>query len=233
MNNALTKLEFNGLPVRIELINDEPWFVAKDVCDVLGLGNIAMALSRLDRDEVDALNTNDSIGRSQKMAVVSESGMYNLIFTSRKAEAIQFKRWVTHEVLPSLRKTGRFETIPSQPTTSSLAVMPRNALAAAKQLLIVAEDHETRLHSLEQRQEELEARPSLGSPPEGVLFPKFKPDHMTVQKYSRELGIKTKRGQTQSMGNRISRYCDRVGIFYLKTTHGNRYPIPVLQEFFK
>jgi prophage antirepressor-like protein len=229
MNNALTKLEFNGMPVRIELINDEPWFVAMDLCAVLGIANSRDAFQRLDDDEKDIVGVTDTIGRQSPTQVVNESGMYNLVFRSMKPQAQQFKRWVTHEVLPALRKTGQYE-MKLLPTTSPVQ---QNTLAAAKQLLLVAEEHETRLDRLENRQAELEARPSLGSPPEGILFPKYRPDHLRLGEYMAQMGKKLTTHELYSASTRIARYCRKLGIFYEANKHGNRYPIPVLQEFFR
>ncbi len=91
------------------LIADEPWFVAVDVCRALELENTARSLSRLDDDEkgVHSVNT---LGGVQRMSVVSESGLYSLILGSRKPEAKAFKRWITHEVIPSIRKHGAYVT---------------------------------------------------------------------------------------------------------------------------
>ena len=88
--------------------NGEPWFVAKDVCDALGLGNSRQALSRLDDDEKDTVILNDSIPGNPNKAVVNEPGLYSLIMSSRKPEAKAFQRWVTHEVLPAIRRTGGY-----------------------------------------------------------------------------------------------------------------------------
>src|SRR5690606_1640015 len=82
--------------------------VAKDVCDILDIKNNRDAISRLDDDEKDAVGITDSIGRKQQTTIISESGLYNLIFLSRKPEAKQFKRWITHEVIPTIRKTGGY-----------------------------------------------------------------------------------------------------------------------------
>lgn len=93
-------------PIRVQLINGEPWFVAKDVCQVLGIANHKDAVSRLDDDERDGVGITDPIGRPQTVTAVSESGLYSLIFQSRKPEARKFRKWVTGEVLPSIRKKG-------------------------------------------------------------------------------------------------------------------------------
>lgn len=85
-------------------INNEPWFVAKDVCDILEIKNTTQAIQRLDEDERTMLN----IGRQGNTNIVNEYGLYNLILASRKKEAKDFKRWITHEVLPSIRKHGGY-----------------------------------------------------------------------------------------------------------------------------
>ena len=93
--------------VRVAGTAESPLFVASDVCRVLELGNVSMAVSPLDEDEKGISNV-DTLKGSQKMCVVTESGLYSLIFRSRKPEAKKFRRWVTGEVLPSLRKTGGY-----------------------------------------------------------------------------------------------------------------------------
>lgn len=93
--------------VRTIVKNDEVWFIAKDVCEVLDIGNPSQALTRLDDDEKNTIILNEGIGNPEK-AIVNEPGLYTLILGSRKPEAKQFKRWVTHEVLPTIRKTGGY-----------------------------------------------------------------------------------------------------------------------------
>ncbi|RSD21061.1 BRO family protein [Mesobacillus subterraneus] len=91
--------------VRTITKGEEVWFVAKDVCDVLEIGNPTEALKRLDEDEKDLISTEGFRG---VVNIVNEPGLYTLIFGSRKPEAKQFKRWVTHEVIPTIRKTGGY-----------------------------------------------------------------------------------------------------------------------------
>jgi anti-repressor protein len=95
-----------GHVVRTVVIGGEPHFVAKDVCDVLGLEQVSRALDRLDDDErgVTSMHTPGGV---QQMSVINESGLYSLILGSRKPEARAFKKWVTSEVLPAIRKAGR------------------------------------------------------------------------------------------------------------------------------
>ncbi|WP_290389856.1 BRO family protein [uncultured Duncaniella sp.] len=94
-------------PIRVQLINGEPRFVAKDICEVLGIEKYRDAVSRLDEDERESVLV-DTLGGVQKMSAVSESGLYSLIFQSRKPEARKFRKWVTGEVLPSIRKKGYY-----------------------------------------------------------------------------------------------------------------------------
>lgn len=86
----------------------EPWFVLADVCKVLDIANPRDAASRLDDDEKDAVGITDAIGRPQQQTIINESGLYSVILTSRKEGAKRFKKWVTSEVLPSIRKTGSY-----------------------------------------------------------------------------------------------------------------------------
>lgn len=92
------------------MIDGEPWFVAADVCRALQIGNPTMALTRLDEDE-KALSNIEGLSRgNDKGNIVSEAGLYSLILRSRKPEAKAFKRWITHEVIPSIRKYGAYVT---------------------------------------------------------------------------------------------------------------------------
>lgn len=102
------EFSFEGRSVRSIVKGGQTWFVAADVCAVLEHPNPRQVISRLDDDEKGVLNV-DTPGGAQEMNVVNESGVYNLIFTSRKPQAKAFRRWVTDEVLPSIRKTGHYQ----------------------------------------------------------------------------------------------------------------------------
>ncbi|MCI7309767.1 MAG: Bro-N domain-containing protein [Prevotella sp.] len=106
--------EKESTPIRVQMINNEPWFVAKDVCEFLGHTNHKVALRALDEDEVRKVYLTDSLGRQQLTNAVCESGLYALIIRSNKHDAKKFRKWVTGEVLPSLRKTGRYEILKSR-----------------------------------------------------------------------------------------------------------------------
>ncbi len=113
----LIPFDFEGRPVRVVTdAQGEPWFVAADVCAVLELPNTTRALARLDPDE-QALISIQGISRgNDQVNVVNEPGLYSLVLGSRKREAKRFKRWVTHEVLPAIRKTGSYTAPSARPT---------------------------------------------------------------------------------------------------------------------
>lgn len=94
--------------VRVVEQNGEPWFVAKDVCNCLEINNSRQALSRLDDDEKNSVILNDGTPGNPEKSIVNEYGLYSLVLSSRKPEAKEFKRWITHEVIPSIRKYGSF-----------------------------------------------------------------------------------------------------------------------------
>ena len=112
MQYALKVFEYqNHEKFRIIDRDGEPWFVLADVCRELEIANPSDAASRLDADEKDTLGIADGIGRQKLQTVINESGLYSLILTSRKEGAKRFKKWVTSEVLPAIRKTGSYHGI--------------------------------------------------------------------------------------------------------------------------
>ncbi len=118
--------------VRTVEMNGEPWFVLKDVCTVLGLTTPARVAERLDGDEVSQTHLTDSMGRKQETTVVNESGLYHVILRSDKPEAAPFRKWVTSEVLPSIRKNGGY--IAGQQELSPQELMAKALLVANKTL---------------------------------------------------------------------------------------------------
>lgn len=130
MENGLAIFENEKFgQVRVVEKDGEPWFVAKDVCVCLDISNSRDALTTLDDDE-KGVAIADTPGGPQEMQTVSESGFYTLVFKSRKPEAKAFRKWVTSEVIPAIRKTGKYE-LPINPNVE----IPKNyesKLAAAK-----------------------------------------------------------------------------------------------------
>lgn len=120
MSTEIQRFEFKGASLRT--LTDEagePWFVAKDVCDILGHSNVSMALDRLDDDERSKFN----LGRQGETNIVNEAGLYSLVLGSRKPEAHEFKRWVTHEVLPQIRRTGGY--IPTTDADDDMTILAK------------------------------------------------------------------------------------------------------------
>jgi len=120
METGFGSFAFGDVPIRAKLdAKGETWFVAKDVCRVLGIENPRDTLAKvLDEDE-KGVDTIYSPGGPQEMNTVSESGLYSLIFRSRKLEAKAFRKWVTAEVLPSIRKTGGYGLVQRQGITDA------------------------------------------------------------------------------------------------------------------
>ncbi|KFI51731.1 phage antirepressor KilAC domain-containing protein [Bifidobacterium biavatii] len=109
MNADIRQFDFNGNQLRtLTDEHGEPWFVAKDACDILGISNNRDAIRQLDDDEKSSVAISDGTSGNPNKTIVSEPGLYKLIMRSRKPEAKAFQRWVTHEVLPSIRRHGGY-----------------------------------------------------------------------------------------------------------------------------
>jgi prophage antirepressor-like protein len=129
MQQILNSFQFGVNPIRVAIRDGEPWFAAADVCPVLDLGNVSQSLSRLDPDEKVVIS-NDTPGGVQGLLHINESGLYTLVLGSRKPEAKAFKKWITSEVIPAIRKTGSYGVPQSDP----MAVL--NDPAAMRGLLL-------------------------------------------------------------------------------------------------
>ena len=117
--------------IRTTVQNGEPWFVAADVCKALDIENNRKATNRLDDDE-KGVTLSDTLGGKQKLTIVNEAGLYSLVLGSRKPEAKAFKRWITHEVLPSIRKTGGYIT--GQEGLSDTELLEKAVLVAQRRI---------------------------------------------------------------------------------------------------
>jgi prophage antirepressor-like protein len=121
--------------IRNVMVDGEPYFVAKDVCEVLGLSKYRDAFSRLDEDERASIKV-DTLGGPQDMVAVNESGLYTLVFQSRKPEAKTFRKWVTKEVLPNIRKHGFYMTPETAMNLRNVKRVRKQMLAEMKKYLI-------------------------------------------------------------------------------------------------
>lgn len=139
--------------VRVLMKDGDPWFVARDVCECLGLGNPHTSLALLDEDE-KGIHTVDTLGGEQSLSILSESGLYSLILRSRKPEAKAFKRWVTHDVLPSIRRTGSYSMDVRPSSFFNLSVAELRTMTP-KMLRVLAEQAEKLLELEEKRSQTL------------------------------------------------------------------------------
>lgn len=149
MSNEIQQFYFNNAALRT--LTDEagePWFVAKDVCDILEISNPSDALKRLDDDERSRFN----LGRQGETNIVNEAGLYVLVLGSRKPEAHEFKRWVTHEVLPQIRRTGGY--IPASETDDDITILAKAVMIGQRTM----EEQKRRIAAQQSRIVELEPK---------------------------------------------------------------------------
>lgn len=144
--NELQIFNYNDTPLRTIEKDGELWWVLRDVCNVLGINKTADVAARLDPDEVDQTDVVDSNGRRQMTYIVNEPGVYKVILRSDKPDAKNLMRFVTHEVLPSIRRTGSY-SVP--------AMSPAQLIAAQAQLLVAMEE---RMDKAEAHTRALEAK---------------------------------------------------------------------------
>ena len=131
MNTGIQTFNFNATPLRtLTDENGEPWFVLKDCMSILSLSNPTETVKMFDDDEFSTTEVIDSIGRRQQAYIISESGFYRLVMKSRKPESKEFQRWVTHEVLPQIRKTGGY--IPTTNADDDMTILAKAVLVAQK-----------------------------------------------------------------------------------------------------
>ena len=141
---VFSNVEFGS--VRCIEKDGEPWWVLKDVCEILGIQKTTTIISRLDEDEVGQTSLIDSIGRTQNYKTVNESGLYNVIIRSDKPNAKAFRKWITSEVIPSIRKTGSYG-IPQMSQSELILKIAQNHLELEKRIA----DTESKANAVSQR----------------------------------------------------------------------------------
>lgn len=175
--NQMTKVFENQQfgKIRVVMQEGEPWFVAVDVCNALELTNSRITVGRLDDDE-KGVSSIYTPGGTQNMVVINESGLYTLVLGSRKPEAKQFKRWITHEVIPTIRKHGAYMT---DSVLEQVMSHPEMIYSMAEQLIKEKSDHEKTKKELEVAQ------------PKAIYFDHFVNawDMTNIRKTAVELGI--------------------------------------------
>ncbi len=152
-STAIEPFDFNGAPVHIVIVEGEPWFDAVEVCSILGL-RVRDVMAALDRDE----KLRDSVAGTDILDLISEPGLYSTVSRSRKPEAKAFQRWVNHEVLPSIRKTGSYTATPVDEIDLIIqqAIQLKAHRAELARLADQANRHEIALAELTSRTEYLE-----------------------------------------------------------------------------
>ena len=155
MNNEIQKFDFKGAALRT--LTDEagePWFVLKDCMSILDLGNPTETVKMFDKDEFSTTEVIDSIGRRQQTYIISEPGLYRLVMKSRKPEAKEFQRWVTHEVLPQIRRTGGY--IPTSDADDDMTILAKAVMIGQRTM----EEQKQRIAAQQSRIDELQPKAS-------------------------------------------------------------------------
>lgn len=156
MNNEIQKFDFKGAPLRT--LTDkagEPWFVAKDVCDILGTDtrDLHKILESDEITNVDSIHIAQNGGKAP--LIISEPGLYRLVMKSRKPEAKEFQRWVTHEVLPQIRKTGGY--IPTDAGDDDMTILAKAVMIGQRTM----EAQKRRIQAQQTRIDELQPKASM------------------------------------------------------------------------
>lgn len=187
--NELQTFVYGDKNVRTVEMNGEPWFVLKDVCEVLGISNHKMAAQRLEDDERGSVRVT-TLGGAQEMTAVNESGLYNVILRSDKPEAKPFRKWVTSEVLPSIRKHGAYMT---QETLQAALLSPDTMIALCQQL----KDEQCKRQKLEAAHSELQVQAEIMRPKADYFDQLVDRNLLTsLRDTSKVLGV----GQTEFIG---------------------------------
>ena len=155
MNNEIRKFDFRGASLRT--LSDEagePWFVLKDCMSILDLGNPTETVKMFDDDEFSTTEVIDSIGRRQQAYIISEPGLYRLVMRSRKPEAKEFQRWVTHKVLPQIRKTGGY--IPTTDVDDDMTILAKAVMIGQRTM----EQQQRKITEQQTRIDELQPKAS-------------------------------------------------------------------------
>lgn len=216
-------LSFEGHQVRVVMQDGEPWWVVKDVCDALGVTNVTETMRRVDGEDFSMTEVLDARNCKQQTYIVNEAGLYSLILRSDKPEAKRFKRWLTHEVIPSIRKTGKYEV--AKPAPTKFEIM-RNMLDAWEAHETKLEQHDKQIGTIEVSVSTLSDRMDL-----------FGADthYRTVRAFGNERKLRLSHAKANAIGRKAAKICRDRGIEIGEVPderHGtvHSYPIDVLQE---
>lgn len=196
----IIRFEYQSKPVRSMLLNGQPWFVAADICAILGLDNITNALAKLFEDDINQIKVTDSLGRQQLTRIVNEGGMYMLVMRSDKPEAKDFQRWITHEVLPSLRQRGFY----GMGNVSTILGALRNQLGAMTTMLDEMVKTQDRVSTLETRMSLVDALDAEGDERQQL--------RSLVTQYASRMGIPIGHSWTEFRKAWNNAYRDNIGL---------------------
>lgn len=228
MSDSIVKsvFEFSGHNLRVAGTADRPLFRASDVCQMIGVANVTDACNRLDQDEIENFDSIDVQGKTRPIVHVTESGLYGLVLGSRKPEAKRFRRWVTEEVLPSIRKTGSYGA-PALPTDPlELLRLSLDAIAETRQRQA---EQAARLANIEESVALLESR--ANDLAEGTGY-------ISIVGWLRARGRKAPSlGIRATMGREATAECKRIGCAVGTVPDDrfgtvNTYPADLLDELF-
>lgn len=204
----------------------EPWFCLTDICEALGLTAKGVK-QRLDDEVISNYPITDTLGREQQALYVNEDGLYDTILESRKPEAKIFRKWITSEVLPSIRKTGQYAVKP---------LTPAQQLLANAQMLV---EMEQRQLEQERQQKVLESRQATTEHRVNEIEERIKDNtYMTVMGFANIHRLKIGTKALQRLGRQCSTWCRRMGMIPEQTKHEkwghvNTYPMQALKAIFK
>lgn len=246
INQALQVWSFEESPIRTMLGDDgDPRWVAADVCRAIGINSPEMAYQRLDDDE-KGISSTDTPGGPQEMLVVNESGLYSLVLGSRQERAKRFRKWITSEVLPTIRKTGRFDQSLAQYNTNELQLIEADpAIHQTRRLLAVMEEqviHKHRLAALEVKQQAIQAdlvevtvkaEKAINTAESVETSYLGRTGFKTALGYAKSKGYTIQRKYLAVIGRAISAYCkhrgiDRKGVADEHWDEVKSYPIEIL-----
>ena len=206
MTTNLTQFAFQQNQVRVLMLDNNPWFVAMDVCKILDLENTSRAIARL-KDYEKGVTIVNTPGGNQEMAIISEPGLYRLVLTSRKPEAEPFQDWVCQEVLPQIRKTGSYQAKPK----SEIELL----IESAQHLLKLQQEQERIKLEQQLQSQKMAELESLTHQHDSEIDRIFNPNghYFTVMGYynNHKLGAISVM-EAAAIGRKVTAYCKSKGI---------------------
>lgn len=196
---ATDVFDYSGQAVRTVVADCETWFVAVDVCRILGVQNPTQAVGRLEADCVRFVDIIDALNRTRHVHAVNEPGLYELIFSSTAPRAKDFRRWVTSEVLPTIRKTGQYGGKVYQHPEEMMIDQARNMLAVRLETERLALEQT----ALSLRQDVAEAK---------IAGIESRYDWFTALAYAKRNDLRTERAYLSRVGKRASALCTVQGV---------------------